>query len=152
MDIKVPAVGESITEGVLSRWLKKNGEAVAADEPVFELETEKATTEIPAPAAGRLAITVPEGQTVAIGAVVGRIAEGAAPAPKPKEPDAGKPAVPASPAARRLAEEENVDVRQLQGSGRGGRVTKEDVVTHVEQSKTPPPSPPPAVAFMPTDD
>src|SRR6516225_6714616 len=76
IEIKVPSVGESITEGVLSRWLRKNGENVRADEPVLELETEKATTEVAAPASGKLVTTVPEGKTVTIGAVVGRIEEG----------------------------------------------------------------------------
>src|SRR5712692_10237645 len=91
VDIKVPSVGESITEGTLSRWLKKDGEAVRADEPVFELETDKATTEVPAPAAGKLVIRVPEGQTIPIGAVVGRIEEAAAspaaPRPAPEKRD-----------------------------------------------------------------
>jgi 2-oxoglutarate dehydrogenase E2 component (dihydrolipoamide succinyltransferase) len=82
VEIKVPSVGESITEGTISRWLKKDGEAVRADEPVLEVETDKATTEISAPQAGTLRITVPEGQTVAVGAVVGRIEEGA-PAQQP---------------------------------------------------------------------
>src|SRR5207245_10610779 len=84
VEIEVPSVRESITEGVVSRWLKKNGENVRADEPVLELETEKATTEVAAPASGKLVTTVPEGKTVTIGAVVGRIEEGAAPsAPSP---------------------------------------------------------------------
>src|SRR5262245_49860580 len=71
--IKVPSVGESISEGVLARWLKRDGERVRADEPVFELETEKATGEVPAPAAGVLRIKASEGATVAIGSVVGEI-------------------------------------------------------------------------------
>src|SRR5688572_5089558 len=126
VDIKVPSVGESITEGTLARWFKKDGDAVRADEPVFELETEKATTEVAAPAAGTLRITAKEGQTVAVGAVVGRVEEGAAaqPArepkrteppvrkdePKPaKAPENAKPAAPKdkdivlSPAARQVA-------------------------------------------------
>src|SRR5208282_5998706 len=82
IDIKVPSVGESITEGTLARWFKRDGEIVQADEPLFELETEKATTEIAALAAGTLHIGVPEGQTVAIGAIIGRIEETkGAPAP-----------------------------------------------------------------------
>jgi 2-oxoglutarate dehydrogenase E2 component (dihydrolipoamide succinyltransferase) len=76
-EIKVPSVGESITEGTISRWLKKDGEAVRADEPLLEVETEKATTEISSPQAGTLRITVPEGKTVAVGTVVGQIEEGA---------------------------------------------------------------------------
>jgi 2-oxoglutarate dehydrogenase E2 component (dihydrolipoamide succinyltransferase) len=75
-EIKVPSVGESITEGTISRWLKKDGEAVRADEPLLEVETEKATTEVSAPQDGILRITVPEGKTVAVGSVVGRIDEG----------------------------------------------------------------------------
>src|SRR5438034_5522446 len=90
VEIKVPSVGESITEGVLSRWLRKNGENVRADEPVLELETEKATTEVSAPASGKLVTTVQEGQTVKIGAVVGRIEEAEAPAaPTPKKDVSG---------------------------------------------------------------
>ena len=174
VDITIPSVGESITEGTLSRWLKRDGDTVGADEPVFELETEKATTEVPAPAAGVLKITVPEGRTIPIGSVVGRIEEAAAPAAGKKAPEAEKPgrkaAAPAgdgrekakppaaapvapkgaegevllSPAARRLAEEEGVDVRALQGTGRGGRVTKEDVLAYREQHKEAPAQPPPA--------
>jgi 2-oxoglutarate dehydrogenase E2 component (dihydrolipoamide succinyltransferase) len=155
VEIKVPSVGESVTEGTLSRWLKSNGDFVRADEPVFELETEKATQEVPAPAAGALKILVPEGQTIAIGAVVGHIEAVAA---KDKEtrrqrdkqtkkaiPEDGAPARPAtsvapaesretdvdlrvSPAARKLAAEQELDVHALKGSGRGGLVTKEDVL------------------------
>ena len=73
IDIKVPTVGESITEGTITRWFKKDGEILRNMEPAFELETEKATTEVPAPAGGLLRILVPEGSTVAIGAVVGRL-------------------------------------------------------------------------------
>src|SRR5262249_35181530 len=140
--------------------------------PLVELETEKATTEIRAPVAGRLRVSVPEGKTVAVGTVVGRIEEGVtAPAPASKSTDgkttpkaAPKPAEPAkaaaappprevvlSPAARRLAEEAKVDVNALEGTGRGGRITKEDVVTHLEHQKQSPaqpaphPTPPPPV-------
>src|SRR5947208_14071329 len=99
VEIKVPSVGESVTEGILSRWLKKDGEAVRADEPVVEMETDKATQEIVAPTAGRLKIGTPEGTTVQVGAVIGRVEEGAvAPAPA-KQPvrtvePAAKPAAP----------------------------------------------------------
>src|SRR5438128_2413341 len=97
VEIKVPSVGESITEGVLSRWLKKNGENVRADEPVLELETEKATTEVAAPASGKLVTTGPEGKTGTIGAGGGRIEEGEAPSvsstpsgsPSPSRSEAG---------------------------------------------------------------
>jgi 2-oxoglutarate dehydrogenase E2 component (dihydrolipoamide succinyltransferase) len=148
VDITVPSVGESITEGTLSRWLKKDGDTVQADEPLLELETEKATTPVPAPAAGKLRIKVQEGETVAIGASVGQIDESAAAAKpsedsKPKAAPAAAPVAAAaavddasgrlSPAARRLAEEKGVDVKELAGTGRGGRITKEDVLTHIEQ-------------------
>jgi 2-oxoglutarate dehydrogenase E2 component (dihydrolipoamide succinyltransferase) len=171
VEIKVPAVGESITEGTLVRWLKNDGASVRADEPLFELETEKATTEIAAPAAGTLHITVPEGQTVGIGSVVGRIEEGAVapvvetnkhpePARREKAGPAkkradeklreAKPAVEKepllSPAARHLAAEAGLDIGQLTGTGPGGRITKEDVVNQKDRLKPPSekPAPPPA--------
>jgi 2-oxoglutarate dehydrogenase E2 component (dihydrolipoamide succinyltransferase) len=158
VEIKVPSVGESVTEGILSRWLKKDGDAVRADEPVVELETDKATQEVVAPAAGRLRTAVNEGATVQVGAVIGRIEEGAEATAPPKQPPkeakqkaqkeaAGKiekvtepaamlsprPAArePAlSPAARVAAEARGIDASRLTGSGRGGRVTKQDVLEH----------------------
>src|SRR5579871_5448078 len=177
VDIVVPSVGESITEGTIGRWLKANGSVVKANEPVCELETDKATTDVMAPAGGRLTITTSEGQKVAIGAVIGRIEEGAtspvpsaasspppsrpaardankhqavsAPAPAPRTGD-GEPIL--SPAARQVAANEGIDPHQLSGSGRGGRITKEDVLTHLQQRGTnaektavaTPPAPPPA--------
>jgi 2-oxoglutarate dehydrogenase E2 component (dihydrolipoamide succinyltransferase) len=147
VEIKVPSVGESISEGTIARWLKQDGEFVNSEEPLFELETEKATTEIVAPAAGKLNIGVREGQTVAIGAVVGQIQEGAAapvdppgksssrPAPKPVASNGGDKAPVLSPAARRLAEESHVDLKQVTGSGPGGRILKEDLLAHVEKPK-----------------
>lgn len=159
VNVKVPSVGESIVEGTIVRWLKQDGDAVRADEPLFELETEKATGEVPAPAAGVLKITVPEGEKVAIGAVVGRIdtdgKAATAPAKKPlrevpakPEPDkksSARPdhapsaatAAPLSPAVRRLVAEKQIDVRQVQGTGREGRVTKEDVLAHLESKPAP---------------
>jgi 2-oxoglutarate dehydrogenase E2 component (dihydrolipoamide succinyltransferase) len=89
VDVVIPAVGESITEGTLVRWLKKDGELVAEGDALFELETDKATSEITAPATGRLRIAVAEGETVAVGATVGRIDESAAPARK--SPRDGEP-------------------------------------------------------------
>jgi 2-oxoglutarate dehydrogenase E2 component (dihydrolipoamide succinyltransferase) len=163
IEIKVPAVGESITEGTLARWLKKDGDLVRADEPLFELETEKATSEVAAPANGRLRIKVKEGQTVAIGTVVG-ILEAAADAPPPQpKPAAAAPAkkeeenartqppaaVPPSPAARRLAADEGIDLAQVAGSGPKGRITKEDLVTYLERSKSAPEPAPTAVASPP---
>src|SRR5215218_9713888 len=139
VEIKVPSVGESVTEGILSRWLKKDGDAVRADEPVVELETDKATQEVVAPAAGRLRVAVQEGATVQVGSVIGRVEEGAGAAAPAKEPAAAKrqaepppaPREPAlSPSARVLAEARGVDPTQLTGSGRGGRITKQDVLEH----------------------
>jgi 2-oxoglutarate dehydrogenase E2 component (dihydrolipoamide succinyltransferase) len=103
IDIKVPALGESVTEATVGQWFKKPGEAVAADEPVVELETDKVTVEVPAPTAGVLAdIKVPEGTTVAIGAILGSISEGAeAPAkaqPKPARPAGDDATARAQPA------------------------------------------------------
>jgi 2-oxoglutarate dehydrogenase E2 component (dihydrolipoamide succinyltransferase) len=167
VEIKVPSVGESITEGTIARWLKKDGDLVAVNDPLFELETEKATTEVPATVAGRLSIQVPEGKTVAIGNVIGRIdtsvavpaAAGVklanqaaekvpASAKRQAEPQTAPNAKPPanlelSPAARQLAANANVDVAQLTGSGRGGVVLKEDVLNHLKH----PPTPPPALEF-----
>jgi 2-oxoglutarate dehydrogenase E2 component (dihydrolipoamide succinyltransferase) len=148
--IKVPSVGESITEGTIAQWHKKNGDFVREQEPLFELETEKATTTVPSPATGKLQITTREGETVAIGAVVGQIDETAqAPAVKPtpekkvEKPAPEKAEKPAaetpilSPAARKIAAEAGVDVKAIPGTGRGGRVTKEDVVQFVDGQKEP---------------
>jgi 2-oxoglutarate dehydrogenase E2 component (dihydrolipoamide succinyltransferase) len=147
VDIKVPSVGEAITEGVISKWLKADGAAVRANEPVYELETDKATTEVVAPAAGVLSITVKEGQKVAVGSVVGRIEEGAVPVAKPKEtapPAAAAKPAPAikaaavaepmlSPSARQMADDAGVDPGKLTGTGRDGRIIKEDVQAFVSQ-------------------
>jgi 2-oxoglutarate dehydrogenase E2 component (dihydrolipoamide succinyltransferase) len=164
VDIKIPSVGESVTEGTISRWLKKNGEFVQADEPILELETDKATGELPAPASGTLVITVQEGQTIAIDSVVGRIEEAGAAKPAAEkgeqkhaatvksedkdgrgrnDADAARPApaspatreVALSPAARRLAREGDIDVTALKGSGAGGRITKDDVLAQLERRK-----------------
>ena len=153
VEIKVPAVGESVTEGAVARWFKKDGEAVRANEPLVELETDKATTEIVAPASGTLRIRAKEGQTVSVGTVVGHIEEGAAPPPKDgspkpqKKPD--KPAPPAeeapplSPAVRRLVAAKGIDVRGLTGTGPRGRITEHDVLAHAEQQQAAPPAAPP---------
>src|SRR3954469_5845443 len=107
VDIKVPSVGESVTEGILSRWLKKDGEPVRADEPVVELETDKATQEVVAPASGTLRVAAKEGDTVQVGAVIGRVEEGAAAPAAAKPPAAPAKAAPApappKPAPREAA-------------------------------------------------
>ena len=148
IEIKVPALGESVTEATVGQWFKKPGEAVNADEPLVELETDKVTVEVPAPSAGVLSdIKVAQGTTVAVGSVLGSIKEGAgAPAqPAAKAPEARpaaatpKPAAPATlipakaemppaPAARKMMEEKGLSPADLQGSGRRGQVLKEDVM------------------------
>lgn len=150
IEIKVPSVGESVSEGSIARWLKKDGAVVRTDEPLFELETEKASQEVPSPATGTLHIEVPEGGKVRIGAVVGRIEAGAVPEGKEtaepssgnrspstsgKEVDRKEPVRPqsdgipvaASPSARRLATENSIDMTQIAGSGKGGAILEEDV-------------------------
>ncbi|MCC6418333.1 MAG: 2-oxoglutarate dehydrogenase complex dihydrolipoyllysine-residue succinyltransferase [Gemmataceae bacterium] len=164
--IKVPVVGESITEGTIARWLKKEGTYVRTDEPLFELETDKATTAVPAPTSGTLHIVVPEGETVQIGAEVGYVDPSGKPAanekappaparPEPAPPQKAAPAaapapaqeVAASPAARHIAENRGLDLREVPATGRGGRVTKEDVVNFTELQ--PAPEAPPSVTTIP---
>src|SRR3569623_1757980 len=95
-DIRVPALGESVTEATIGQWFKKVGDAVAADEPVVELETDKVTIEVPAPSAGVLeAISAQPGETVNVGSLIGAIGEGAA-AAAPKQAEAAKAAAPAA--------------------------------------------------------
>ncbi len=167
VEIKVPSVGESITEGILSRWLKKDGDAVRSGEPLFELETDKATQEVPSPADGVLSIGVKEGERVTIDSIVGSINPQGK--PKPRQPDTEPAAKPAkreaderpreaderpretilSPAARQMVADADVDVRQLHGSGREGRITKEDVLTYLEQQKPSAPAAKPPAAEKP---
>ena len=159
--ITVPGVGESINEGILARWLKADGDAVKSGEPLFELETDKASNVVPAAASGVLKIGVKEGETVDIGATIGAIdsdgVPSAAPSPAPKAAPVPVPAAsnggaaapaepPLSPAVRRIVAEENVDPTKVDGTGRGGRITKGDVLAHLE---TPTTSPPPAAPAPP---
>jgi 2-oxoglutarate dehydrogenase E2 component (dihydrolipoamide succinyltransferase) len=143
IEIKVPAVGESITEGTIVRWIKGDGEQVQQDEPLYELETEKATQEVPAPASGVVHVQAKAGERVAIGSVVGTIEPGAAAKPGPKavaskSDGRAAPAAPAkqppalSPAARAQAAEHGVDASKIEGTGRHGVVLKEDVQKKVE--------------------
>jgi len=212
IDVVMPQMGESIVEGTLTKWLKKAGEHVERDEPLFEISTDKVDTEIPAPAAGVLKeVLVEEGKTVAISTVVGRIEEGAgngasapaqaeapapaaakpapppAPVPQPQSDAVQEPFVaeprqepvassagpypipvpepqtplatdgPLSPLVRKMAREYNIDLRQVKGTGAGGRISKQDLETYMSaqgartmaQASTPAPSaapvaPPPA--------
>ncbi len=149
IEIRVPGLGESVTEATVAKWLKNQGDAVRADEPLVELETDKVTVEVPAPSAGVLSeILVQPGGTIAVGALLGMIGDGAgvaAPPPKPKPlPQAAAPApkpAPAaqpaaapvlSPAARKIAEENKLPPTTILASGRDGRVTKGDVLAAIE--------------------
>ena len=160
IDIKVPPLGESVTEAIIAKWLKEPGEAVAADEPVAELETDKVTLEVPAPTAGvMVSHAVAVGETVGVEAVIAVIDENgeAAPAPSatpaatpaPEEkpapatpasaPSAPAPAVsspsmdhPLSPAVKRLVDENNLDPRKINATGKDGRLTKGDVLAAIE--------------------
>src|ERR1700753_4246080 len=150
IEIKVPAMGESVTEATVARWFKKEGDAVKRDEPILELETDKVTVEVPAPADGAIeSISAQAGSTVQVGALLGAIAEGksgavsatpasnpqaAAPkpveAPKPapvQQAPAPQPAAAQSavmPSVRRIAEESKINPADVSGSGRDGQVLK----------------------------
>ncbi|MBX9680702.1 MAG: 2-oxoglutarate dehydrogenase complex dihydrolipoyllysine-residue succinyltransferase [Gemmataceae bacterium] len=157
--ISVPSVGESITEGSIARWMKKDGDLVRTDEPIFELETEKASNEVPSPSSGRLTISVKEGSRVTIGQVVGSIEPADVPAatktPAPAAPTTPPKAEPTpktdhamSPAARAIVAEKGIDPASIAGSGRHGVLTKPDVLEHLEKnnavkdgSVAPPPVP-----------
>jgi 2-oxoglutarate dehydrogenase E2 component (dihydrolipoamide succinyltransferase) len=167
-EIRVPALGESVTEATIGKWFKQPGEAVAVDEPLVELETDKVTIEVPAPAAGVLAdIAAKDGDTVAVGAVLGQIKEGAAgaavksapaaapsaptpappqsaPAAAPKVATSAAPATakppdaPLAPSVRKLAAESGVDAASVAGSGKDGRVTKGDMLAAIERAAAAP--------------
>ncbi|MCB2113261.1 MAG: 2-oxoglutarate dehydrogenase complex dihydrolipoyllysine-residue succinyltransferase [Parvularculaceae bacterium] len=155
-EIRVPTLGESVTEATVGKWLKNVGEAVKADEPLVELETDKVSVEVPAPSAGVLtAIDVEEGATVEVGGLLGALDASAKPAPagekksaqaKPSSPssETGKGEPPLSPAPRRAAAELGVDVSKLKGSGKGGRVTKGDVLEGAAPAKARAPQAPKA--------
>jgi 2-oxoglutarate dehydrogenase E2 component (dihydrolipoamide succinyltransferase) len=186
-EIRVPTLGESVTEATIAQWYKKPGDAVAMDEPLCELETDKVTIEVPAQSAGVLAeVVVNEGETVEVGALLGSIGEGAgtaapaaseaaaAPAEtpqaetaseaeKPQEPTPS-PAAPTqmappdkqidisalSPAARRVVEEHGLDPAQITGTGKDGRLTKEDALKAAGGGQTAPASPAPPAAAAPS--
>jgi len=161
-EIRVPTLGESVTEATIGRWFKKTGEAVAVDEPLVELETDKVTIEVPAPSAGVLGeIAAKDGDTVAVGALLGQINEGAAGAAKPA-PAAAKPATapplapqaaapaaaaaakappadaPLAPSVRKLSAESGIDASTVPGSGKDGRVTKGDMLAAIEKAASAP--------------
>ena len=185
-EIRVPTLGESVTEATIAQWYKKPGDAVAMDEPLCELETDKVTIEVPAQSAGVLAeVVVNEGETVEVGALLGSIGEGtgtaapaaseaaAAPAETPQAETASEaekpqevtpsPAAPTqmappdkridtsalSPAARRVVEEHGLDPAQITGTGKDGRLTKEDALKAAGGGQIAPASPAPSAAAAP---
>lgn len=179
-EIRVPTLGESVSEATIGKWFKKAGDVIVADEPLVELETDKVTIEVPAPSAGVLVeLTVKEGETVGVGALLGTIGagDGAVAAPKPaavaqasastvKEAVAqtasvaGAPAIeerkmPPAPAAAKLLAETNLSVDQVAGSGKRGQVLKGDVLDAITKGISAPTAAPapvaaPAVARVPS--
>jgi 2-oxoglutarate dehydrogenase E2 component (dihydrolipoamide succinyltransferase) len=157
-EIRVPTLGESVSEATIGKWFKKAGDAVAVDEPLVELETDKVTIEVPAPTAGILGdIIAKDGETVAVGALLGQITDGAAGAKPAAAPAPAKAAAPAAPAAapapvavklaadtplapsvRKLAAESGVDASTVPGSGKDGRVSKGDMLAAIEKAASQP--------------
>jgi len=134
MDITIPSVGESVFEALVGKWHKSDGDSVAKDDLLCELETDKITMDLRADAAGTLRILVPEGETVKIGTVIGRIEEsGAAAVSTDVRPKAAVP--PSSPEVRKLAAEKGVNLAVVPGSGRGGRVMPEDLLAKGTRSE-----------------
>ncbi len=165
-DVTMPQMGESITEGTVTKWLKKVGERVGKDEPLFEISTDKVDAEIPSPASGTLArILVQEGQTVGVQTLVAQIESSepvaAAPPEAPPQPNKAPPPkaeesseeagqIRSSPLVRRLAKDHHVDLADVEGTGPGGRITKEDLLAYVERGKTAPGAPAAARAPQPS--
>src|SRR6266481_5153102 len=164
-EIRVPTLGESVTEATIGRWFKKAGDAVAVDEPLVELETDKVTIEVPAPSAGTLGdIVAKDGETVAVGALLGQINDGAAgaaskpaaapakAAPAAPPPPAAAPAAaaaaairktppadaPLAPSVRKISAESGIDAATVPGSGKDGRVTKGDMLAAIEKAASAP--------------
>jgi len=175
-DVVMPQMGESIVEGTITKWLKKPGDKIQRDEPLFEISTDKVDAEIPAPASGILQeIKVAEGNTVQVNTVVGTIAsdgEAAAPAkaapapaaPEKKAPAPVRPAAPepvrvsheedgdharSSPLVRKIAREHNVNLGQVEGTGLGGRITKQDILDFIEKGGRPAAAAPAAPVSVP---
>ncbi len=151
VQVEIPSMGESVREVILLEWLKGDGELVERDDPLCLLETDKASVELPSPASGSLKHLQPADTTLAIGAVIAEIAETAespAPAPAPR-PAAAEPAPEPvlSPAVRRLVEEHELDPAAIEGKGKGGRLTKKDVLAHLETQAPAEPAQP-----LPPDD
>jgi 2-oxoglutarate dehydrogenase E2 component (dihydrolipoamide succinyltransferase) len=185
-EVQIPTLGESVNEGVIVRWIKADGETVQTDDPLLELETDKATVEIPAPGTGVVRVLAAEGATVHVGDVVARIEDGdgkrpeksrsqeqpptakTSPPPAARETEASTPAAPPalapaienlSPAVRRLVREHELDPSAITGTGRDGRLTKADVLAHIDaappqdrEAKPTQPAPEPSPTPTPTGD
>ena len=171
-EIRVPALGESVTEATIGRWFKKLGDTVGADEPIVELETDKVTLEVNAPASGVLAeIIAKDGETVGAGALLGQIGDGAGaasskseaepqtkPVPPPAPPKtaspapapaAPSPAMPASPAAAKIAADHGIGAAAVEGSGKRGQVLKGDILEAIAKPLAPAPAPVPVMLRAP---
>ena len=152
-EVTVPTLGESVTEATVGEWLKQPGDAVAADEPIVSLETDKVAVEVPSPVAGVIGeFTVELGETVEVGAVIAKIEEGGTPAAKGEkadraaqakkaEPAASDSSVPMSPAVRRVVIEHGLDPTTITGTGKDGRLTKEDVLAAAKNKDSGTPAP-----------
>lgn len=166
MDIKVPALGESVTEATVAKWFRAVGDAVTQDEALVELETDKVTLEVPSPTGGVLtAINAEEGATVEVGELLGALEEGAtsneasssadqtaakaepevSPAKKPATPDMVSEA-PLSPAVRKLVDEHDIDPSAIAGTGKGGRILKADVLAALDTNALPAAEPAASIA------
>jgi pyruvate dehydrogenase E2 component (dihydrolipoamide acetyltransferase) len=155
-DVVMPQMGESIAEGTIVRWIKKVGERVDRDEPLFEISTDKVDAEIPSPAAGVLVeIRAKEGETVPVNSVVAVIGEAsagvAAPVPTAAPPESQPAATKqkTSPLVRKIAKEHSLDLTSVPGTGLGGRVTKDDILGYLEKGEPPAASPVPGSAPAP---
>src|SRR5499427_784569 len=159
-EIRVPTLGESVTEATIGKWFKQRGDVVAADEPLVELETDKVTIEVPAPAAGVLSeILAKDGETVAVGALLGQISQGdgarastsksaepakaisppkAVPAPAPQAPKVVAAETPLAPSVRRLSAESGIAPESVPGTGPDGRITKGDMLAAIERAASVP--------------
>jgi len=174
-NIVVPVLGESVSEATVAQWLKKEGEAVKADEPLVELETDKVTLEVNAPSDGVVTkITVGEGETVEVGAILGEMGEGSGSAPAPAANDAPKEEAPkaaapapaaasapaktettsgadakTSPAVRKMLADNNLNAADVPATGKNGRMTKEDVQSYLDQRGNTTPAAAPAASSAP---
>ncbi len=149
MEIRIPEVGESVREALLAKWFKKSGDLVKRDEPLCEIETDKITLDLNADLSGVLTVSVLEGTTVAVGAIIGVIEEPAATPEAVVTPPVTEPAdksvtPPSSPSVRREMREQNISPDEVAGSGKGGRITLDDLFTRIEEKSKLPPSVRPA--------